>query len=73
MPRKLDLSKTQFLVDPSGKIRMFRRKSATMLFHNGQPERVVTWEEWLELKGKAEGLTLRNIWTLVEVFLDAEA
>lgn len=75
--KKLDLSKTQFLVDDSGivrSLRAYRRKSALMLFDKqGKPIRLITWDAWVEFRStypkevEAEKLTVKNVWTLVPV------
>lgn len=74
----MNLCKTQFLLTPrpygGHEIKAYRRKSATLLFsREGKPLRPMTYAEWTEFKRawpkevEADGLTLRTVWTLVEV------
>jgi hypothetical protein len=75
--KKIDLSKTQFLVDDSGivrSLRAYRRKRALMLFDKqDQPIRLITWDAWVEFRStypkdvEDEKLTVKNVWTLVPV------
>ncbi|WP_349434267.1 hypothetical protein [Pararhizobium sp. A13] len=77
MKRPFDLTKTQFLAEgygPTTVLRAFRRKSAMMLFNgSGQPIRLISWEDWGNLKSTypaevaSEGLTCKNVWTLEEI------
>lgn len=78
-PKKIDYSKTQFLEEDHGThktLKAYRRKAACMLIDGkGKPFRVITWEDWCALKRdwpdqvKADGLTIKTVWTLVPVTL----
>lgn len=69
--KKLDLAKTQFLIDGTS-MRFFRRKTVTMLFGKGEPIRPITYPEWRKLQNdypeevKADGLRIDDVWTLEE-------
>jgi len=74
----MDLPKTQFIEIDYGThktLKAYRRKRDLMLFKDGKPVRLISFRNWNTLNGtwadnvKADKLTVRTVWTLVEVAL----
>lgn len=69
---KIDLQKTNFLIEADGSIRYFRRKNVHMLFGaDGAPIRPIDIMEWRKLRPDyraphPDGLWADHVWTLEE-------
>lgn len=69
----MNIEKTQFLVDATGRLATFRRKREHILFEGDKPLRVITWDDWTHMKKtwpdhvERDNITVQTGWVLKRI------